>query len=183
MAMKFSDLERVKKVRTWSNAEIADHYLQKAGDQKKFRLPFRYVKTTEFAGDLSSYWLDYKLDQVLTVNDMKEVFKHILFKFVYYIDLVIDKIGTSEEDFSSDDCVEWAVDEVRYINNAVRHLLSEDNYSDVNLDCLDSNFWLFVNLSQLEKNFLDLFVELSDCENDLEKLTNFINCSFRGIRE
>lgn len=183
MAMRFSDFERVKRVRTWSNVEIAEHYLQKAGDQVKFRLPFRYVKTTEFSGDLSNYWLDYKLEQVLTASDMKEVFKHILFKFVYYIDLVVDNIATGEEDFSSDDCVDWAVDEVRYLHNAVRHLLSEDVYSGVDLDCVDSNFWLFVNLSQLEKIFLDLFVELSDCENDLEKLTEFINYSFRGIRE
>lgn len=80
-------------------------------------------------------------------------------------------------------CVDWAVDEVRYLQNAVRHLLSEDVYSGVDLDWVDSNFWLFVSLSQLEKIFLDLFVELSDCENDLEKLTNFINYSFRGIRE
>lgn len=162
--------------RTWSNTDLAKAYLYEA-DNNIFKMPIVYIKNSVHTLDYANYWIDKKRRQTLTLDDMKEILQRILNKLVYYTDLVIDNVDVEENN-------DWAFDEVDYIQKIIRNLINENNYSGMTLellDCIPSNLNLMTALAQLEKILLDMTVELLDCQSDPAKLTNFINCTLRGI--
>lgn len=162
--------------RTWANSELAENYLSEANNEL-YTLPIAYIKSSAHILDYKNYWIDKQRRQTLTLDDMKDITQQILNKLVYYTDLVIDNVDVEEEN-------DWAFDEVDYIQRIIKNLINENNYSDMTLDlldCIPSNLNLMRALAQLEKILLDMTVELLDCQSDPVKLTNFINCTLRGI--
>ena len=160
----------------WTNNELAANYLSEANNDM-YILPIAYIKSSAHILDYKNYWIDKKRRQTLTLDDMKDIIQQILNKLVYYSDLVIDNIDMDEAN-------DWACDEVDYIQRVIRNLINENNYSDMTVDLLDgmpSTLNIMTALAQLEKILLDITVELLDCQSDPVKLTNFINCTLRGI--
>ena len=160
----------------WTNNELAENYLSEANNDM-YILPIAYIKSSAHILDYKNYWIDKKRRQTLTLDDMKDIIQQILNKLVYYSDLVIDNIDMDEAN-------DWACDEVDYIQRVIRNLINENNYSDMTVDLLDgmpSTLNIMTALAQLEKILLDITVELLDCQSDPVKLTNFINCTLRGI--